>query len=68
MLFVVVLSPQNNHFFQVALPFADVFSDIFTAYGFYLGGDMVWASVTLFVIFLPFLCWAISCIIAGPKL
>ncbi len=50
---------------QVALPFADVSSDVYTACVFYSKGDVEWASVTLFFVFLPFLCWsAVSCAIA----
>ncbi len=50
---------------QVALPFTDVSSDVYTACAFYSTGDFVWGSATLFFVFLPFLCWsAVSCAIA----
>ena len=45
---------------QVVLPFVDVVSDILTASAFFADGDVVWGSLTIAIVFVPFTIWAIS--------
>ncbi len=61
-----VCSGSRWHFIEISLPvqvifpFVDVFSDIFTAYTFFSGGDPVWGSITLAIVFVPAVVWCVS--------